>query len=149
MQQLMQEAGFRIGPALSLTAETHVKPEMLYDKEGPFRQEWRCGLRYMQLHLSAVVHAIIYTTEMQLFSSSTIPHTVHIQLYICANIYVHISLLSCCICSSWAVLKPEELKRTLSSWRKTLDEGKADDFIKRCEEHRMQIGSSMSIVGYK
>ena len=47
MQQLMQEAGFRIGPALSLTAETHVKPEMLYDKEGPFRQEWRCGLRYM------------------------------------------------------------------------------------------------------
>ena len=77
-------------------------------------------------------------------------HYTYIVIYnICANIYVHIILLSCCICSSWAVLKPEELKRTLSSWRKTLDEGKADDFIKRCEEHRMQIGSSMSIVGYK
>ena len=51
--------------------------------------------------------------------------------------------------SSWAVLKPEELKRILASWHKTLDEGKADDFIKSCEEHRMQIGSTMSIVGYK
>ena len=52
MQRLMEESGFRIGPALSLTSETHVKPEVLYDKEGPFQQEWRSGDRYIT-HLSA------------------------------------------------------------------------------------------------
>ena len=51
--------------------------------------------------------------------------------------------------SSWALLKPEELERTLASWRKTIDEGKADEFIQSCEEHRMRVGSSTSIVGYK
>jgi len=46
-------------------------------------------------------------------------------------------------------LKSEELERTLASWRKTIDEGKADEFIQSCEEDRMRIGSSTSIVGYK
>ena len=46
-------------------------------------------------------------------------------------------------------LEIEELERTLASWHKTIDEGKADEFIQSCEEHRMQIGSSTSIVGYK
>ena len=64
------------------------------------------------------------------------------MLYLCIYHFVVLH-------SSWAVLKPEELKRILASWHKTLDEGKADDFIKSCEEHRMQIGSTMSIVGYK
>ena len=50
----MEECGFRIGPALSLTSETHVKPEVLYDKEGPFQQEWRSGDRYMFVYIQSL-----------------------------------------------------------------------------------------------
>jgi len=49
MQVLMQERGFRVGPALSLNHETYVTPRMLCDKEGPFRQEWRKGDRYVHV----------------------------------------------------------------------------------------------------
>ena len=56
---------------------------------------------------------------------------------------------SCVLYSTWAVLSPEQLEKTLTNWRKTIDEGKADDFIGKCEEHRMRIGCSTSAVGYK
>ena len=56
---------------------------------------------------------------------------------------------SCVLCSTWTVLSPEQLEKTLSNWRKTIDEGKADDFIRKCEEHRMRIGCATSAVGYK
>ena len=45
MQKMMQDAGFKLGPALSLTHENLYKPHMLYNKEGPFQQEWRNGDR--------------------------------------------------------------------------------------------------------
>ena len=45
MQKMMQDAGFKLGPALSLTHENLYKPHMLYNKEGPFLQEWRNGDR--------------------------------------------------------------------------------------------------------
>jgi len=46
MQKLMKEAGFTVGPALSLTHETLVKSEIFHDKEGLFKLEWRNGDRY-------------------------------------------------------------------------------------------------------
>ena len=41
LQRLMRGVGFTVGPALSHNSENYYKPQMLYDKEGPFRQEWR------------------------------------------------------------------------------------------------------------
>lgn len=57
-----------------------------------------------------------------------------------------------CICNnyrSWSVPNPEELEEKLGCWRKMIDEGKADKFIQKCEEHRMRIGCATSVIGYK
>ena len=42
----MKAAGLKLGPVLSLTHETLFKSEFFYDREGPFREEWRNGDRY-------------------------------------------------------------------------------------------------------
>ena len=43
---MIEEAGFKLGPALSLLRETFHKLEVWLDTEGPLKQEWRNGDRY-------------------------------------------------------------------------------------------------------
>ncbi len=51
--------------------------------------------------------------------------------------------------SAWALASPEELQSALDMWRKLLDEGKADEYIKKYEEIHREIGSSTSLVAYR
>ena len=51
--------------------------------------------------------------------------------------------------SSWSIPNLEELESKLGSWRKMIDEGKAEEFIRECEEHRMRVGCATSVIGYK
>lgn len=45
LQTQMESAGLKVGPSLSLSHEKLFKSEVFYDKEGPFREEWRHGDR--------------------------------------------------------------------------------------------------------
>ena len=51
--------------------------------------------------------------------------------------------------SVWSLPTPDELQAALAFWRKTVDEGKANEYIEKCEERRRQIGCAVSVVGYK
>ena len=51
--------------------------------------------------------------------------------------------------STWALATPEELKSALEFWQRMVDEGKAHEYIAKCEEKRRQIGTSVFIIGYK
>ena len=49
----------------------------------------------------------------------------------------------------FALATPEELDETLKQWRGKIDGGTADQFIKECEERRLRIGVTTSVIAYK
>ena len=51
--------------------------------------------------------------------------------------------------STWSLATPDELEQALSSWKKKLEDGTADDFIKEKEVIRKEIGHSTTIIAYK
>ena len=59
--------------------------------------------------------------------------------------FIHILIL----CSMFSLASEEELQSALEFWRKTLEEGKAEEYIAKCEEKRKTVGLSTSIVAYK
>jgi hypothetical protein len=51
--------------------------------------------------------------------------------------------------SAFALCSPEELEESLKEWRKKIDNGTADQFIKETDEVRQKIGTSTSVIAYK
>ena len=51
--------------------------------------------------------------------------------------------------SIWSLATPEELEQALSLWKKKLEDGTADNFIKEKEVIRREIGHSTSVIAYK
>ena len=48
LQDFLSEAGFGLGSVMVLP-DILFKPEHWYDKEGPFRKDWRNTARYMEI----------------------------------------------------------------------------------------------------
>ena len=61
--------------------------------------------------------------------------------YIEACVYTHYSVFS--------LAKPEELEASLKLWRGKIDDGTADQYLKECEEERLKLGLTVSIVAHK
>ena len=51
--------------------------------------------------------------------------------------------------SIFSLAKPEELEESLKWWRGKIDDGTADQYLKECEEDRLKLGLSVSIIAYK
>ena len=51
--------------------------------------------------------------------------------------------------SIWSLATPDELEQALSLWKKKLEDGTADDFIKEKEAIRKEIGHSTTVITYK
>ena len=51
--------------------------------------------------------------------------------------------------SVFSLAKPEELEESLKLWRSKIDNGTADQYLKECEEERLKLGLSVSIIAHK
>ena len=51
--------------------------------------------------------------------------------------------------SIFSLAKPEELEESLKLWRGKINDGTADQYLKECEEERLKLGLSVSVVAYK
>ena len=53
------------------------------------------------------------------------------------------------VLSIFSLATAEELDESLKWWRGKIDDGTADQYLKECEEERLKIGTSVSVVAYK
>ena len=51
--------------------------------------------------------------------------------------------------SIWSVATPEELEVALTSWKKKIDDGTADQVIKEVDSFRRKLGQTTTIVAFK
>ena len=51
--------------------------------------------------------------------------------------------------STWALATPEELEEALTSWKKKIDDGTADQVIKEVNSVRRELGQTTTLVAFK
>ena len=51
--------------------------------------------------------------------------------------------------STWALATPEELEEALTSWKKKIDDGTADQVIKDVNSVRRELGETTTLVAFK
>ena len=51
--------------------------------------------------------------------------------------------------STWALATPEELEEALTSWKKKIDDGTADQMIKEVNSVRRKLGQTTTLVAFK
>ena len=51
--------------------------------------------------------------------------------------------------SIWALATPEELEEALTSWKKKIDDGTADEVIKKINSVKRELGETTTLVAFK